>query len=723
MSWLSGWKYRRKITITEQSGNDLTDYQVLIELNESNFDFSKAKSDGSDIRFTDANGNLLPYWIEEWDSVNKKAKVWVKVPSISANEIVEIYMYYGNPDAKSQSSAEETFDFGIDFKHVFIRDENNPIITNDASWKNLSVHDPNVVRDPDTGEYHVFYIGRNTSYNRQVGHAKMTNITDIPTDDPNNPILPSGGSTYDKEIHHFAVLKDLNGNAIKVNGYYWAFYCGKGDDGKYRILVAKNTSLDGNWTPDYDNSPVLEPTEAWESYGVGLMGLEVFLDDDGKYKMLYTAYDGSHTQIGLAESTDLINWTKNPNNPVLPVVPDSWEQYEVDYPTLVGKYNGKYILIYCGRAVADDYAKEERMGLATSTDLVNWDRYGLNPIDEPRGGWEAKAISDFSAIKVGDKVYVFYEGEDGEHMIGRTWINFNSLLKAHLNIRKITEGFVDVQIGKIILDENDKVFYNIIKVVDSSKAIRVIVEPTVESSRTDVLLYASDESATIVYSSLRDTGYFEWYDGSWHNTGVAWSPNTKYTMEYILNFATSTYDWYVDDTLIATCNFEESGSNIEILRTDAVYGAISNVYAMIVRKYVDPEPSVSIGAEEIGEETGVVVTNEDAYHGSYSCKFTVVAYETEGEKYIGIKQSQDLTGWNKIKFALKITELTGSCAFEVWCDDTKLTEYTTTQDWNEKEVDVSTIDGTHEIKFIARAKDVAEYRKMIAYLDYVRKVS
>ncbi|RLG66798.1 hypothetical protein DRN89_00090, partial [archaeon] len=109
------FKYRRAIKITEQSGSDLTDYQVLIELNSTNFDFSHAQTNGEDIRFADTDGNLLSYWIEEWDSVNKKAKVWVKVPSIPANSSVEIWMYYGNPKLTSASDGEATFDFFDDF--------------------------------------------------------------------------------------------------------------------------------------------------------------------------------------------------------------------------------------------------------------------------------------------------------------------------------------------------------------------------------------------------------------------------------------------------------------------------------------------------------------------------------------------------------------------------------------------------------------------------------
>jgi len=109
------FKYRRKITITEQSGSDLTDYQVLIELNSTNFDFSHAQTNGEDIRFTDASGNLLDYWIEEWDAVNEKAKVWVKVPSIPANSEIEIYMYYGNPEVASASDGDAVFEFFDDF--------------------------------------------------------------------------------------------------------------------------------------------------------------------------------------------------------------------------------------------------------------------------------------------------------------------------------------------------------------------------------------------------------------------------------------------------------------------------------------------------------------------------------------------------------------------------------------------------------------------------------
>ena len=51
----------------------------------SGFDFTKAQSNGGDIRFTASDGvTLLPYWIESWNAGSSSASLWVKVPSIPA---------------------------------------------------------------------------------------------------------------------------------------------------------------------------------------------------------------------------------------------------------------------------------------------------------------------------------------------------------------------------------------------------------------------------------------------------------------------------------------------------------------------------------------------------------------------------------------------------------------------------------------------------------------
>ncbi len=115
------WKYYKEITIKENSGKTLTNYQILVELNSANFDFSKAKSDGSDIRFS-TDSQELSYWIEEWDSNAKKAKIWVKVPLIPANGETKIKMWYGNPSAVSSSNGNKVFEFFDDFEDNDISD-------------------------------------------------------------------------------------------------------------------------------------------------------------------------------------------------------------------------------------------------------------------------------------------------------------------------------------------------------------------------------------------------------------------------------------------------------------------------------------------------------------------------------------------------------------------------------------------------------------------------
>jgi len=92
------WKYQREIVIQENSGETLTNYQVPVQLSGGDFPTS-ARSDGADMRFTDASENELSYWIESWDYADGSARIWVKVPKIPANGEVKILMYYGNPSA------------------------------------------------------------------------------------------------------------------------------------------------------------------------------------------------------------------------------------------------------------------------------------------------------------------------------------------------------------------------------------------------------------------------------------------------------------------------------------------------------------------------------------------------------------------------------------------------------------------------------------------------
>ena len=115
ISWLnSSWQYRSAVTIANAGGTTLTNYQLNVVLG-SGFDFTKAQSNGGDIRFTASDGvTLLPYWIESWNAGSSSASLWVKVPSIPAAGAT-VYLYYGNSSATSAANGFNTFDFFDDF--------------------------------------------------------------------------------------------------------------------------------------------------------------------------------------------------------------------------------------------------------------------------------------------------------------------------------------------------------------------------------------------------------------------------------------------------------------------------------------------------------------------------------------------------------------------------------------------------------------------------------
>jgi len=120
MTWWNGnWKYRQEVKITNNAGKYLYGYQVLVTLTNSNFDFQHANTHGKDFRAVSSDGSTsYPYYIEKWDW-GQEAKVWVRIPVIAPGTETTFFIYYGNPDAESESNGNTTFpDFFDDFEDL-----------------------------------------------------------------------------------------------------------------------------------------------------------------------------------------------------------------------------------------------------------------------------------------------------------------------------------------------------------------------------------------------------------------------------------------------------------------------------------------------------------------------------------------------------------------------------------------------------------------------------
>ena len=111
-----GWQHWGSIWIlTTPEGANLatgaseTGFPLLVRLHKDFFDFSQAKANGEDVRFSTTKGTPLVYQIEEWDAVQGTAGIWVRLPAILGNTRQEIRLYWGKADAASESSGPAVF--------------------------------------------------------------------------------------------------------------------------------------------------------------------------------------------------------------------------------------------------------------------------------------------------------------------------------------------------------------------------------------------------------------------------------------------------------------------------------------------------------------------------------------------------------------------------------------------------------------------------------------
>ncbi len=84
-------------------------FPVLVRLHRDFFDFTQAKPNGADLRFSSSTGERLTFQIEEWDAAKGIASIWVRVPLITGNSRQEIKAHWGNANASSESDGKAVF--------------------------------------------------------------------------------------------------------------------------------------------------------------------------------------------------------------------------------------------------------------------------------------------------------------------------------------------------------------------------------------------------------------------------------------------------------------------------------------------------------------------------------------------------------------------------------------------------------------------------------------
>ncbi|MFA5986423.1 MAG: DUF2341 domain-containing protein [Parcubacteria group bacterium] len=113
--WWNGesWVYRKCFDIdhTTSGAEDEEEYQVYLDMDTATLvSAGKMQSDGDDIRFVDADGNVLPYYLAD-DMNTASTRIWLKMDNIDAGVTEEVCMYYGNATATSVSSRQDAFTY------------------------------------------------------------------------------------------------------------------------------------------------------------------------------------------------------------------------------------------------------------------------------------------------------------------------------------------------------------------------------------------------------------------------------------------------------------------------------------------------------------------------------------------------------------------------------------------------------------------------------------
>jgi Uncharacterized conserved protein len=135
----TAWAHLAKIMLnTSATGANINkpvfNFPILVRLNSTNFTFSQAKQNGEDLRIVRPDNSPVSFEIEQWDSSNASASVWVKVDTIPGNTSGQyLSMFWGNPNAKTKSNPAAVFDTAIGFQGVWHLGESGGTTQKDAT--------------------------------------------------------------------------------------------------------------------------------------------------------------------------------------------------------------------------------------------------------------------------------------------------------------------------------------------------------------------------------------------------------------------------------------------------------------------------------------------------------------------------------------------------------------------------------------------------------------
>jgi predicted GH43/DUF377 family glycosyl hydrolase len=148
------------------------------------------------------------------------------------------------------------------------------------------------------------------------------------------------------------------------------------------------------------------------------------------YYLTYTGYnnvdgvgaDKKDAQLCLATSTDLMHWQRQ--GIIFPAYKGKWNVKWTKSGAIVPKkINGKYWMYFLG----DQLGRDTQMGVAYSTDLLHWTEALDHPVLSSRAGsFDAHVVEPGPApVLTPDGILLVYNGADDKDLYSTGWVLFD----------------------------------------------------------------------------------------------------------------------------------------------------------------------------------------------------------------------------------------------------------------------------------------------------------
>lgn len=224
---------------------------------------------------------------------------------------------------------------------------------------------------------------------------------------------------------HFESAGVFNPAVIKVGEKTVMLYRAQDKKGTSRIGYA---SSDDGVHFTRRAKPVLSPDAPYEKGG-GVEDPRV-VEINGQYWMTYTGYnnvdgagpDKKDAQLCLATSTDLLHWERQ--GVIMPAYKGNWNVGWTKSGAIVtDRIHDKYWMYYLG----DAKNQGSQMGLATSADLLNWSDATVEPVLRSRPGtFDSRVVEPGPPpVLLPEGILLIYNGAD-DNLVYRTgWVLFD----------------------------------------------------------------------------------------------------------------------------------------------------------------------------------------------------------------------------------------------------------------------------------------------------------